>query len=175
MSISSRIILTYAKINNHKFTLIILVPKVTLKIDPSGKPTPTENSNVAPQPFLPITAPYICLACCQNNPYGCFFLTNVRQINYLGTLLYDFSRSIKNTCNFFFFSLNLSVSCLERKIASIVDLPGINSNKFSKILDSNHRRCSIVLSPNFIVWLINLIAPYSCHNFNSLLNPHGKE
>lgn len=73
MSISSRIILTYAKINNHKFTLIILVPKVTLKIDPSGKPTPTENSNVAPQPFLPITAPYICLACCQITLMDAFF------------------------------------------------------------------------------------------------------
>jgi hypothetical protein len=57
----------------------------------------------------------------------------------------------------FFCSLYLSISCLIKKIASIVDLPDIKSNCFSVTLVTPFKRCSIVLSHSFIVWKGRLV------------------
>ena len=57
----------------------------------------------------------------------------------------------------FFCSLNRSITCLIKKIASVVDLLGMKPNWFVDICVVPRRRCSMTLSHNFIVWLINLI------------------
>ncbi|KAG2617970.1 hypothetical protein PVAP13_3NG258104 [Panicum virgatum] len=76
---------------------------------------------------------------------------------FLGTLSYAFSRSMKTMCKSFFCSLYLSINCRIKKIASMVDLPGMNPNWFWVTLVTLLRRCSITLSQSFIVWLISLI------------------
>jgi hypothetical protein len=68
-----------------------------------------------------------------------------------------FSRSIKTICRSFFCSLRLCISCLIKKIASIVDVPGIKPNWFLVMLVTPLKRCSMILSHSFIVWLISLI------------------
>jgi hypothetical protein len=65
--------------------------------------------------------------------------------------------SIKIIYRSFFCSLYLSISCLIKKITSIVDLTGIKPNYFSVTLVTPLKRCSMILSYNFIVWLISLI------------------
>ena len=57
-----------------------------------------------------------------------------------------FLRSIKIMCKSFFCSLYLSISCLIKKIISIVDLPGMNPNWFWVTLVILLKRCSITLS-----------------------------
>jgi hypothetical protein len=78
-------------------------------------------------------------------------------MTFLGTLSYAFSRSIKTICRSFFYSLHLFISCLIKKIASIVNLSGIKLNWFSVTLVTPLKRCSMIISHSFIVWLISLI------------------
>jgi hypothetical protein len=73
------------------------------------------------------------------------------RMTFLGTLSYAFSRSIKIICMPFFCPLHLSISCIIKKIASIVDLVGMNPNWFSVTLVTHLKRCSMILSHNFIV------------------------
>src|SRR6185437_10892007 len=58
----------------------------------------------------------------------CF--SKAHHMTFLDTLSYAFSRSIKTMCKFFFYSLYLSINCRIRKIAFMVDLPGMNPNWF---------------------------------------------
>ncbi|KAG2636781.1 hypothetical protein PVAP13_2NG472200 [Panicum virgatum] len=92
---------------------------------------------------------------------GTLCFSKAHHMIFLGTLSYVFSRSIKTMCKSFFYSLYLSINCCIRKIASIVDLPGMNPNWFWVTLVTLFRRCSITLSitlsQSFIVWLISLI------------------
>ncbi|KAG2614789.1 hypothetical protein PVAP13_3NG008300 [Panicum virgatum] len=85
----------------------------------------------------------------------CF--SKVHHMTFLGTLSYAFSRSMKTMCKSFFCSLYLSINCRIKKIASMVDLPGMNPNWFWVTLVTLLRRCSITLSQSFIAWLISLI------------------
>jgi hypothetical protein len=71
-------------------------------------------------------------------------------MTFLVTLSYVFSRSIKIICMSFFYSLHLSISCLIKKIASIVDLPGMNPNWFSVMVVTSPKRCSMIISHSFI-------------------------
>ncbi|AQK50032.1 NOL1/NOP2/sun family protein [Zea mays] len=58
----------------------------------------------------------------------------------------------------FFCSLYRSMTYLIKKIASMVDLAGMNLNWFMVICVIPLRRCSITLSHSFIVWLMSLIS-----------------
>ncbi|KAG2661473.1 hypothetical protein PVAP13_1KG506126 [Panicum virgatum] len=78
-------------------------------------------------------------------------------MTFLGTLSYASSRSMKTMCKSFFCSLYLSINCRIKKIASMVDLPGMNPNWFWVTFVTLLRRCSITLSQSFIVWLVSLI------------------
>ncbi|PVH32561.1 hypothetical protein PAHAL_9G429100 [Panicum hallii] len=88
---------------------------------------------------------------------GTLCFSKAHHMTSLGTLSYAFSRSIKTMCKSFFCSLYLSINCRTKKIASMVDLPGMNPNWFWVTLVNPLRRCSITLSQSFIVWLISLI------------------
>jgi hypothetical protein len=66
------------------------------------------------------------------------------------------SKSIKTMCKSFY-SLYRSMTCLIKKIASMVDLPSMNPNWFMVICVIPLRRWSITLSHSFIVWLMSLI------------------
>ncbi|KAG2648341.1 hypothetical protein PVAP13_1NG037205 [Panicum virgatum] len=88
---------------------------------------------------------------------GTLCFSKAHHMTFLGTLSYAFSRSMKTMCKSFFCSLYLSINCRIKKIASMVDLPGMNPNWFWVTLVTLLRRCSITLSQNFIVWLISLI------------------
>ena len=63
-------------------------------------------------------------------------------------------------CRSFFCSLYLSISCHTKKMASMVDLPGMKPNWFLVTHVILLTRCSMTLSHSFIVWLINLIPRY---------------
>ncbi|PVH62478.1 hypothetical protein PAHAL_3G304600 [Panicum hallii] len=89
---------------------------------------------------------------------GTLCFSKAHHMTSLGTLSYAFSRSIKTMCKSFFSSLYLSINCRTKKIASMVDLPGMNPNWFWVTLVNLLRRCSITLSQSFIVWLISLIS-----------------
>jgi hypothetical protein len=58
-----------------------------------------------------------------------------------------------------FFLLPTSLHKLSYQVAFIVDLPGIKLNWFSVTLVTPLKRCSVILSHSFIVWLISLILP----------------
>ncbi|KAG2577615.1 hypothetical protein PVAP13_6NG192321 [Panicum virgatum] len=73
---------------------------------------------------------------------GTLCFSKAHHMTFLGTLSYAFSRSMKT---------------MWQKIASMVDLPGMNPNWFWVTLVTLLRRCSITLSQSFIVWLISLI------------------
>ncbi|KAG2580760.1 hypothetical protein PVAP13_6NG363350 [Panicum virgatum] len=88
---------------------------------------------------------------------GTLCFSKARHMTFLGTLSYAFSRSMKTMCKSFFCSLYLFINCRIKKIASMVDLPGMNPNWFWVTLVTLLRRCSITLSQSFIVWLITLI------------------
>ncbi|KAG2641174.1 hypothetical protein PVAP13_2KG166064 [Panicum virgatum] len=89
---------------------------------------------------------------------GTLCFSKAHHMTFLGTLSYAFSRSMKTMCKSFFCSLYLSINCRIKKIASMVDLPGMNPNWFWVTLVTLLRRCSITLSQSFIVWLISLIS-----------------
>ena len=59
---------------------------------------------------------------------GTLCFSKAHHMTFLGTLSYAFSRSIKTMCKSFFYSLYLSINCRIRKIASMVDLLGMNPN-----------------------------------------------
>jgi hypothetical protein len=61
------------------------------------------------------------------------------------------------------------MSCLIKKITSIVDLPDMNPNWFSVTLITPLKRCSMILSHSFIVWLISLIPRYLVQLYTSPL------
>ncbi|KAG2633944.1 hypothetical protein PVAP13_2NG255803 [Panicum virgatum] len=88
---------------------------------------------------------------------GTLCFSKAHHMTFLGTLSYAFSRSKKTMCKSFFCSLYLSINCRIKKIASMVDLSGMNPNWFWVTLVTLLRRCSITLSQSFIVWLISLI------------------
>ncbi|KAG2582845.1 hypothetical protein PVAP13_6KG182506 [Panicum virgatum] len=87
---------------------------------------------------------------------GTLCFSKTHRMTFLGTLSYAFSRSIKTMCKSFC-SLYLPINCRIKKIASMVDLPGMNPNWFWVTLVTLLRRCLITLSQSFIVWLISLI------------------
>ncbi|KAG2564754.1 hypothetical protein PVAP13_7NG024812 [Panicum virgatum] len=88
---------------------------------------------------------------------GTLYFSKAHHMIFLGTLSYAFSRSMKTMFKSFFCSLYLSINCRIKKIAFMVDLPGMNPNWFWVTLVTLLRRCSITLSQSFIVWLISLI------------------
>ncbi|RCV14631.1 hypothetical protein SETIT_2G440600v2 [Setaria italica] len=88
---------------------------------------------------------------------GTLCLSKAHHITFLSILSYAFSKSMKTMCRSFFFSLYRSITCLIKKIASMVDLPGMKPNWFIETHVILLKRCSITLSHSFIVWLINLI------------------
>ena len=59
---------------------------------------------------------------------GTLCFSKAHHMTFLGTLSFAFSRSIKTMCKSFFYSLYLSINCRIRKIASMVDVPGMNPN-----------------------------------------------
>ncbi|PUZ57818.1 hypothetical protein GQ55_5G459600 [Panicum hallii var. hallii] len=61
---------------------------------------------------------------------GTLCFSKAHHMTSLGTLSYAFSRSIKTMCKSFFSSLYLSINYRTKKIASMVDLPGMNPNWF---------------------------------------------
>ncbi|KAG2616829.1 hypothetical protein PVAP13_3NG177112 [Panicum virgatum] len=74
---------------------------------------------------------------------GTLCFSKAHHMTFLGTLSYAFSRSITTMCKSFFCSLYLSINCRIRKIASMVDLPGMNPNWFWVTLVTLLMRCSI--------------------------------
>ena len=129
-----------------------------LSAEPWWSPTPTLNSLVNPAELLTVVvAPsYISWIIFM---YHSDVSAN-RKHSYsssLGTLSYTFSRSIKAQCTAFCPSVHFSNSILRQKIASVVLLPGMNPNCCSAIVTSFLILASIILSHNFIVWLMNLI------------------
>ncbi|KAG2606990.1 hypothetical protein PVAP13_4NG265944 [Panicum virgatum] len=82
---------------------------------------------------------------------GTLCFSKAHHMTFLGTLSYAFSRSMKTMCKSFFCSLYLSINCRIKKIASMVDLPGMNPNWFWVTLVTLLRRCLITLSQSFIV------------------------
>ncbi|KAG2608139.1 hypothetical protein PVAP13_4NG282300 [Panicum virgatum] len=82
---------------------------------------------------------------------GTLCFSKAHHMTFLGILSYAFSRSMKTMCKSFFCSLYLSINCRIKKIASMVDLPGMNPNWFWVTLVTLLRRCSITLSQSFIV------------------------
>src|SRR4029078_6536555 len=79
--------------------------------------------------------------------------SNTSHINSLGALSYAFSRSTNTMCIFFLLLLYFSIICLNTKIGSIDNLPGIKRNcpvlSFVCFLSLS----SVTCSHNFIVWL----------------------
>ncbi|KAG2533702.1 hypothetical protein PVAP13_9NG021651 [Panicum virgatum] len=74
---------------------------------------------------------------------GTLCFSKAHHMTYLGTLSYAFSRSIKTMCKSFFCSLYLSINCHIKKIASMVDLQGMNNpNWFGVTLVTLLMRCS---------------------------------
>ncbi|KAG2637024.1 hypothetical protein PVAP13_2NG490109 [Panicum virgatum] len=77
---------------------------------------------------------------------GTLCFSKAHHMIFLGTLSYAFSRSIKTRCKSFFCSQYLSINCRIRKIASMVNLRGMNPNWFWVTLVTLLMRCSITLS-----------------------------
>ena len=94
-----------------------------------------------------------------------FFLAKTHYITSLGTLSYDFSKSMKTILKssqaFPYFSIKRLCKIyiyIYIYIYLMVYHPGIKPNRFSDIVDSRLNLCLITLSLSFIVWLINLIS-----------------
>jgi hypothetical protein len=78
---------------------------------------------------------------------GTLYLSKTHHVAFLGIFSYTFTKSMKTICrSFFFFYLYRSITCLIKKIAFVVDLPGMKPNWFIETHIILVKPCSITLS-----------------------------